>query len=67
MSQNPKVSVIIPTYNCGKYIKETLDSALAQTYKDYEIIVIDDGSTDNTKDIIADYLEKNEGIIRYIH
>lgn len=58
----PKISVIIPTYNCGKYIPEAIDSVLSQTYKDLEIIVIDDGSTDNTKEV----LKKYEGKIRYI-
>ena len=51
----PKVSVIIPSYNCERYIKKTIDSILNQTSNDIEIIVVDDGSTDVTKDIISSY------------
>ena len=49
---NPKVSSCIPTYNRKDYLKETLDSVFAQTYKDYEVIVVDDGSIDGTKDML---------------
>ena len=55
---NPFISIIIPTYNRASYIEEALDSIKKQTFTDYEIIVVDDGSTDNTKEI----LEKYEGI-----
>lgn len=54
------ISVVIPTYNSAQYIIEAIESVLNQTYKDYEIIVVDDGSTDNTKDILRSYIEKKK-------
>jgi len=61
---NSLVSVIIPTYNAYKYIGDALDSVLKQTYDNYEIIIIDDGSTDNTDKIIQTYLPNDK--IHYI-
>ena len=53
-----KVSVIIPAYNGDRYIGEAIDSILSQTYSDYEIIVVDDGSTDSTRQVIEQYGSK---------
>ena len=49
---NPKVSICIPTFNRKDYLRETVESLFAQTYKDYEIVIVDDGSTDGTGDLI---------------
>ena len=59
---DPMVSVIVVTYNRANFIKAALDSIKRQTFRDYEIIVVDDGSTDNTKEIVEQYAE-----VRYIY
>ncbi|MCS6288427.1 MAG: glycosyltransferase [Nitrospira sp.] len=59
----PRVSVVIPTYNCAKFLGRTIDSALKQTYRDFEIIVVDDGSTDGTQALVAAYKES----VRYVY
>ena len=51
------VSVIIPTYNRGRMLKEAIESVLTQDFADFELIVVDDGSTDNTNDILKEYQE----------
>jgi glycosyltransferase involved in cell wall biosynthesis len=54
-SDKPLVSVIIPTYNRGWIVKEAIDSVLGQDFSDYELIVVDDGSDDNTREILGAY------------
>lgn len=58
------VSVIMPSYNTAEYIKETIQSVLAQTYDNWELIIVDDCSTDNTDEVVADFLSDTR--IRYI-
>ena len=62
MMTNKKLSIIIPTYNSEKYIRECLDSILNQTFTDYEIIIVNDCSTDSTLNIINEYLKKDNRI-----
>ena len=61
----PKVSVVIPTYNRANYILETIKSVRQQSFKDYEVIIVDDGSTDNTREKLADLVKEN--LVRYIY
>lgn len=61
----PLVSIVVPSYNYGHLIGETLDSLMAQTYQHWECVVVDDGSTDNTREVVSAYAEK-EPRIRYI-
>jgi glycosyltransferase involved in cell wall biosynthesis len=65
MIKNPKISVVIPVYNGERTLKQCLNSVLNQTYKNYEIIVVDNNSTDKTKEIIKEFKENNKRL-RYI-
>jgi len=62
--KHPRVSVVITTYNYGLFLPEAIDSVLRQTFKDFEVIVVDDGSTDNTSEVILPYL--SNPCLRYI-
>lgn len=63
-SKNPLVSVIIPTYNRGDLIEKAVKSVLNQTYKNLEVVVVDDGSEDNTKDIMEKFRDPRVKYIR---
>lgn len=56
MSESGLVSIIMPSYNTGKYIAETINSVLEQTYKNWELLIVDDDSKDNTDEVIKPYL-----------
>jgi glycosyltransferase involved in cell wall biosynthesis len=62
----PKVSVIITTYNYGHMLAESIDSVLGQDYADFELIVVDDGSTDDTAGVAGQYKKGDASLFRYI-
>jgi glycosyltransferase involved in cell wall biosynthesis len=73
---NPLVSIILPVYNCEKYIRKTIDSVLNQSYINYELLIIDDGSSDTTLKIVDGFkdhriqvirFEKNKGLIEVLN
>ena len=58
----PKISLVIPVYNTEKYLEQCLDSVLAQTFTDFEVICVDDGSTDKSIKILSEYQKKDSRI-----
>ncbi|MDD7793388.1 glycosyltransferase family 2 protein [Clostridium sp. 'White wine YQ'] len=65
MNQEKKLSIIIPVYNAENFLMDCLNSLINQSYKDLEIILVDDGSSDNSKEIIKTYMEKDSRIVGY--
>ena len=63
----PKISVIVPVYNTEKYLKKCLDSIVKQIYQDFEVIIVNDGSTDNSREIIDKYIERYPEKIKCIN
>ncbi len=61
-TESPLISVIIPAYNAEIFIRRTLDSILAQTYTNIEILVVDDGSQDRTAEIVESFVEKDSRV-----
>jgi len=66
MTKNPKISIVTPNYNYGHFIGELLDSVITQEYENYEYIIVDDGSTDNSVEVIQEYVNKYPGKIKLI-
>jgi glycosyltransferase involved in cell wall biosynthesis len=63
---NPLVSVIVPAFNCKRYIQETIDSVLNQSFENFELIIVDDGSTDGQFDLIFPYCQRDQRV-RYVY
>ena len=61
--QNPIISVIVPVYNVRDYLKKCLDSILSQTFSDFELICVNDGSTDGSRKILEEYKKRDNRII----
>jgi glycosyltransferase involved in cell wall biosynthesis len=64
---NPRISVIMPVWNGEKYLAAAVESILAQTFGDFELIIVDDGSTDSTPDIIASYRDPRLRVVKLDH
>ena len=60
MKSCPKISVIVPVYNVAEYLPQCLDSIVAQDFDDMEVVVVDDGSTDGSSEILHDYCRRND-------
>ncbi len=68
MSESPpSVSVVMPVYNAGEYLRAALESLLAQTFRDFEVIAVDDGSTDGSASLLAEYARREAHIVILTH
>lgn len=66
MSESPFFSVVIPTYNCADFLERSLSSVLSQTFQDFEVIIVDNSSSDRTPEVISQAREKNSRIAHHI-
>lgn len=67
INRSPKISIVLPTYNGSRYLGQAIESCLEQTYTDWELIIVDDASTDNTPEIIAKYVAQDSRICSVRH
>jgi glycosyltransferase involved in cell wall biosynthesis len=65
--ERPAVSIILPTYNRAKFLPQAFGSIRSQTFTDWELIVVDDGSTDNTKELVAELTRRWQQSVRYVY
>jgi glycosyltransferase involved in cell wall biosynthesis len=63
----PRVTIVMPAYNAARYLPTAIDSVIHQSYSDWELIVIDDGSTDETKSVATSYVPRTSGRLRYLY
>src|SRR4030088_1747169 len=62
-TDHPKITVLMPVYNAGKYIRDAIDSVLSQTFSDFELLIINDGSTDDAEKIIESFNDPRISVI----
>ena len=62
--KNPKVSVLLPTYNAAEHLGKAINSILGQTFEDFELIIINDGSTDGTQELLKNYSDPRIQVIQ---
>ena len=67
MEKSPNISICIPMYNAARFIKDCIDSVLSQSFQDLELLVVDDGSTDNSCDIVNSVRDNRIRLIRNQH
>lgn len=67
MKESPAVSILIPNYNHGKYLSETIESVLNQSFQDFEVIIADNASTDNSREVIESYTRRDARITAVFH
>ena len=66
MTTSPRISIIMPAYNASDFIREAVDSILAQTFRDFELIILNDGSTDDTQAIVESYEDERIRLVNKV-